>query len=177
MAARFQRSRSSARPRAEDPRLDALSHPWDQRTPYLPGRTHGGGVRGHPDLLDPGPRCHRPAATTRSARGQDCAGCTGALASGRPPARYLLPRYRVSPHPARVPGEANDQRTAFKLLKLTPLKGTRITGDAAFTQRDLCEEVDIRAAFSLAFSPLWSKSRAAEDDRAEGHGKGHGPIE
>ena len=72
-----------------------------------------------------------------------------------------------------VPGETNEHKTALELLKLIPLKGTLITGDAAFTQRDLCEavvqgegdyfltvkdnqptlEADIRAAFGPAFSP------------------------
>ena len=72
-----------------------------------------------------------------------------------------------------VPGKTNEHKTALELLKLIPLKGTLITGDAAFTQRDLCAavvqgegdyfltvkdnqptlEADIRAAFSPAFSP------------------------
>jgi hypothetical protein len=72
-----------------------------------------------------------------------------------------------------VPGKTNEHKTALELLKLIPLKGTLITGDAAFTQRDLCETVvqgkgdyfltvkdnqptlesDIRAAFGPAFSP------------------------
>ena len=72
-----------------------------------------------------------------------------------------------------VPGKTNEHKTALELLKLIPLKGTLITGDAAFTQRDLCEAVvqgggdyfltvkdnqptlesDIRAAFGPAFSP------------------------
>jgi hypothetical protein len=72
-----------------------------------------------------------------------------------------------------VPGKTNEHKAALELLKLIPLKGTLITGDAAFTQRDLCEavvkgggdyfltvkdnqptlEADIRAAFSPAFSP------------------------
>ena len=72
-----------------------------------------------------------------------------------------------------VPGKTNEHKTALELLRLIPLKGTLITGDAAFTQRDLCEavvqgegdyfltvkdnqptlEADIRAAFSPAFSP------------------------
>ena len=73
----------------------------------------------------------------------------------------------------RVPGKTNEHKTALELLKLIPLNGTLITGDAAFTQRDLCEavvqgqgdyflsvkdnqptlEADIRAAFRPAFSP------------------------
>jgi hypothetical protein len=73
----------------------------------------------------------------------------------------------------RVPGKTNEHKTALELLKLVPLEGTLITGDAAFIQRDLCTEVitrggdyflsvkenqpsleaDIRAAFSPAFSP------------------------
>ena len=72
-----------------------------------------------------------------------------------------------------VPGKTNEHKTALELLKLIPLKGTLITGDAAFTQRDLCDaviagggdyfltvkenqptlEADIRAAFGPAFSP------------------------
>jgi hypothetical protein len=72
-----------------------------------------------------------------------------------------------------VPGQTNEHKTALELLKLIPLKGTLITGDAAFTQRDFCEavvrdrgdyfltvkdnqptlEADIRAAFGPAFSP------------------------
>ena len=72
-----------------------------------------------------------------------------------------------------VPGKTNEHKTALELLKLIPLKGTLITGDAALTQRDLCETVvqgegdyfltvkgnqptlegDIRAAFGPAFSP------------------------
>jgi hypothetical protein len=72
-----------------------------------------------------------------------------------------------------VPGKTNEHKTALELLKLIPLKGTLITGDAAFTQRDLCAaviagegdyfltvkgnqpalEADIRAAFGPAFSP------------------------
>jgi hypothetical protein len=72
-----------------------------------------------------------------------------------------------------VPGKTNEHKTALELLKLMPLEGTLVTGDAAFTQRDFCEavvagggdyfltvkdnqptlEADIRAAFSPAFSP------------------------
>jgi hypothetical protein len=77
-----------------------------------------------------------------------------------------------------VPGKTNEHKTALELLKLIPLKGTLITGDAAFTQRDLCEavvqgegdyfltvkenqptlEADIRAAFAPAFSPSGAKA-------------------
>jgi Transposase DDE domain len=77
-----------------------------------------------------------------------------------------------------VPGKTNEHRTALELLKLIPLGGTLITGDAAFTHRDLCEavlqgqgdyfltvkdnqptlEADIRAAFDPAFSPSGGKA-------------------
>jgi hypothetical protein len=73
----------------------------------------------------------------------------------------------------RVPGKTNEHKAALELLKVLPLGGTLITGDAAFTQRDLCAavvagggdyfltvkenqptlEADIRAAFGPAFSP------------------------
>jgi len=85
-----------------------------------------------------------------------------------------------------VPGKTNEHKTALELLKLIPLKGTLITGDAAFTQRDLCAtvvqgegdyfltvkdnqptlEADIRAAFSPAFSP--SGTEAAGQRRQPG---------
>jgi hypothetical protein len=72
-----------------------------------------------------------------------------------------------------VRGKTNEHKTALELLKLIPLEGTLITGDAAFTQRDLCAavvagggdyfltvksnqptlEADIRAGFGPAFSP------------------------
>ena len=73
-----------------------------------------------------------------------------------------------------VPGKTNEHKTALQLLKPIPLEGTLVTGDAAFTQRDLCAawwsksrgqyfltvkdnqptlEANIRAAFSPAFSP------------------------
>ena len=81
-----------------------------------------------------------------------------------------------------VPGKTNEHKTALELLKLIPLKGTLVTGDAAFTQRDLCEAViegggdyfltvkdnqptlesDIRAGFGPAFSP---SGRGAAGDR------------
>ena len=77
-----------------------------------------------------------------------------------------------------VPGKTNEHKTALELLKLIPLKGTLITGDAAFTQRDFCAaviqgggdyfltvkdnqptlEADIRAAFGPAFSPSGAKA-------------------
>jgi hypothetical protein len=72
-----------------------------------------------------------------------------------------------------VPGETDEHKAASELLTLIPLEGTLVTGDAAFTRRDLCEAVvegegdyfpavkddqptlesDIRAAFVPAFSP------------------------
>ena len=81
-----------------------------------------------------------------------------------------------------VPGKTNEHKSALELLRLIPLEGTLITGDAAFTQRDLCEAVvrgggdyfltvkenqptlqsDIRAGFGPAFSP---SGRGAAVDR------------
>lgn len=92
-----------------------------------------------------------------------------------------------------VPGKTNEHKTALELLKLIPLKGTLITGDAAFTQRELCAaviqgegdyfltvkanqptlEADIRAAFGPAFSP--SGGRAARPRRRPGAQPGQGP--
>ena len=92
-----------------------------------------------------------------------------------------------------VPGKTNEHKTALELLKLIPLKGTLITGDAAFTQRDFCEavvtgggdyfltvkdnqptlEADIRAAFGPAFSP--SGGETAGQRRRPGGDSRQGP--
>lgn len=92
-----------------------------------------------------------------------------------------------------VPGKTNEHKAALELLKLVPLKGTLITGDAAFTQRDLCAAVvqgegdyfltvkanqptlraDIRAAFGPAFSP--SGGPAARRRGRPGREPGQGP--
>jgi hypothetical protein len=98
------------------------------------------------------------------------------------PGVHLLAAYRRDVEAViaqlAVPGKTNEHKTALQLLKLIPLEGTLITGDAAFTQRDLCEaviqgggdyfltvkdnqptlEADIRAAFSPAFSPSGTKA-------------------
>src|SRR5205085_2599308 len=75
---------------------------------------------------------------------------------------------------ARVPAATNEHKAALALLKSMVLHGRVITGDAAFCQRDLCEQVvsdgghylikvdrnqptllaDIESAFGPAFSPL-----------------------
>jgi hypothetical protein len=73
----------------------------------------------------------------------------------------------------RVKASTNEHKTALQLLKLIPLQGTLVTGDAAFCQKDFCRQVvegggdyfvcvkenqktlesDIRAAFEPSFSP------------------------
>jgi hypothetical protein len=73
----------------------------------------------------------------------------------------------------RVPDSTNEHKTALELLKLIPLEGAIVTGDAAFTQKDFCATVidgggdyfvfvkdnqptlleDIKAGFQKAFSP------------------------
>ena len=41
----------------------------------------------------------------------------------------------------RVPSDTNEITTALKLLKEIPLEGTIVTGDAIFTQKEICREV------------------------------------
>jgi hypothetical protein len=41
----------------------------------------------------------------------------------------------------RVPEATNEHKAALELLKLIPLKGALVTGDAAFTQKDFCQAV------------------------------------
>jgi len=73
----------------------------------------------------------------------------------------------------RVPDSTNEHKTALELLKVIPLEGAVLTGDAAFCQRDLCAAIasgggdyiitvkanqptlqqDIATGFARAFSP------------------------
>lgn len=41
----------------------------------------------------------------------------------------------------KVDGKTNEPKTALELLRLIPMKGTVVTGDAIFTQRDLSEQI------------------------------------
>ncbi len=82
---------------------------------------------------------------------------------------------------AQVPvGDTNEAKAALVLLGLIPLAGVVVTGDAAFTQRDLCERVvagggdyflpvkdnqpelkeAIAAGFARAFSPAGAPGAA-----------------
>jgi hypothetical protein len=97
----------------------------------------------------------------------------------------------------RVPGKTNEHKTALELLKLVPLDGALITGDAAFTQRDLCAEV-VEGGATISsprrrisppsrptsgprspglFPPREQRRRQVEDDQATRHAKGHGRVE
>jgi hypothetical protein len=82
----------------------------------------------------------------------------------------------------RVPDATNEHKTALGLLKLMPLEGAVVTGDAAFTQKDFCEAVidgggdyfvfvkenqptlleDIKAGFRKAFSPSGAPTRPGD---------------
>jgi len=97
----------------------------------------------------------------------------------------------------RVPGKTNEHKTALELLKVLPLKGTLITGDAAFTQRDFCAAMieggriiscrsrrisppgrrTSRRPSARLFPPRERHRRAAEDDHAQARDKGHGRLE
>jgi hypothetical protein len=81
----------------------------------------------------------------------------------------------------RVAEATNEHKTALELLKVIPLEGAVITGDAAFCQRDLCEAItagggdyvvtvkanqpalheEIATGFARAFSPGGARPAAA----------------
>jgi hypothetical protein len=89
----------------------------------------------------------------------------------------------------RVPEATNEHKAALELLKVIPLRGTVLTGDAAFCQRDLCAAIvagggdyvvtvkanqptlrdDIAAGFARAFSP--GGARPAASPRRPGRGR------
>jgi predicted transposase YbfD/YdcC len=93
--------------------------------------------------------------------------------------------------------DTDEHKAALGLLKLLPLGGVVLTADAAFTQRDLCQQVidggghyllpvkdnqpalkaDIAAGFDRAFPPAERAERRAVDRVAETRGKGHGRVE
>jgi hypothetical protein len=82
----------------------------------------------------------------------------------------------------QVPADTNEHKAALDLLKLIPLDGALVTGDAAFTQRDFCQAVvdgggdyfvtvkdnqpelkeAIATGFRRAFSPSGAGGAAAE---------------
>ena len=80
----------------------------------------------------------------------------------------------------RVAPESNEITAALELLKTLPLSGVTITGDAIFTQREICQVITerggdyfftvkdnqpaLKADIALAFgpdSPLWRMVAAA----------------
>jgi hypothetical protein len=95
----------------------------------------------------------------------------------RLPGVHLLAAYSPDVQTAlaqlRVEADTNEHKAALDLLKLVPLGGTLVTGDAAFAQRDVCRAIvdgggdyflvvkdnqpgllaDIRAGFARSFSP------------------------
>jgi predicted transposase YbfD/YdcC len=49
--------------------------------------------------------------------------------------------------PLRVAPEANEIAAALELLKILPLNGVTITGDAIFTQRAICQTIIRRLGY------------------------------
>ena len=63
-----------------------------------------------------------------------------------------------------VPGKTDEHKTGLELLKLIPLKGTPVTGDAALTQRDFCEAV-VREGITSSRSRTTSRRRGRTSGR------------
>jgi hypothetical protein len=49
-----------------------------------------------------------------------------------------------------VDAKANEHKTALELLELIPLKGTRVSGDAMFCQRDLSRKISKKGRLAVA---------------------------
>ena len=84
-----------------------------------------------------------------------------------------------------VARKTNEHKAAMALLRIIPLEGVVVTGDAAFTQRDLCEAIikgggdyyfrvkdnqsalldDIKTAFAGGLSPLRAQDTGRANDR------------
>ena len=64
---------------------------------------------------------------------------------GAVPCVHLLSVYSAEAQTAvaqlRVDSKTNEHKAALELLRVLPLEGTLLTGDAAFTQRDLAEAI------------------------------------
>ena len=51
------------------------------------------------------------------------------------------PRVGTALAQLQVDCKTNEHKAALQLLKIVPLENTLVTGDAAFTQKDLCQEI------------------------------------
>jgi DDE_Tnp_1-associated/Transposase DDE domain len=64
---------------------------------------------------------------------------------GDTPAVHLVAAYAPDVHATlaqlRVDAKTNEHKAALELLGILPIKGKIITGDAMFTQRDVCSEI------------------------------------
>lgn len=64
---------------------------------------------------------------------------------GDTPAVHLVAAYAPDVHATvaqlRVDAKTNEHKAALQLLGILPIKGKTITGDAMFTQRDVCSEI------------------------------------
>ena len=93
----------------------------------------------------------------------------------------------------KVDGKTNEPKTALELLRLIPMKGAIITGDAIFTQRDLSQDIlksggdymwtvkdnqkTLRSEINSAFDaePLPPRATATQGGPAHGRDDGQGP--
>jgi len=100
--------------------------------------------------------------------------------SGEYPAVHLLALYCAAVQGVlgeiRVEPGTNEISAAKALLKAVPLSGTVVTGDAIFTQKEICQEIvdrggdyfftvkdnqkDLREAIETSFAPAFSPSGA-----------------
>jgi hypothetical protein len=64
---------------------------------------------------------------------------------GNTPAVHLVAAYATEVHATvaqlRVDAKTNEHKAALELLGVLPIRGKVVTGDAMFTQRDVCAEV------------------------------------
>jgi hypothetical protein len=64
---------------------------------------------------------------------------------GATPAVHLVAAYAPDVHATvaqlRVDAKTNEHKAALEILGILPIKGKVITGDAMFTQRDVCSEI------------------------------------
>jgi Transposase DDE domain len=64
---------------------------------------------------------------------------------GSTPAVHLVAAYAPDVHVAlaqlRVDAKTNEHKAALEMLRVLPIRGKIITGDAMFTHRDVCAEV------------------------------------
>jgi hypothetical protein len=141
-------------------------------------------------MLDQGVTDIQERAWTLAVDGKTLRGSGGALLPGVHLLAAYAPEVQGVLAQLQVPADTNEHKALLELLRLIPLQGTLITGDAIFLHRDVCRAIhdgggdyflvvkdnqetlknDIQAAFRQPFSPLGTTAAGSGSARSPDDG-------